>query len=148
MFQVVVAHKLPDGQIEFLSINAHNLTQRKQAERERYQMEILLRHAQKLESIGQLAAGIAHEINTPTQFIGDNLRFVQDVTKDLFGLLNQHQPALAGAARSNNLPTVWPKEIEKTVQTIDLPDLEEEVPKADCPGSVRGRAGLRKSCRR
>jgi signal transduction histidine kinase len=44
--------------------------------------------AQKLESIGQLAAGIAHEINTPIQFIGDNLRFL----KDTFGEL---QPILA-----------------------------------------------------
>ena len=40
---------------------------RQGAEKQRDSMEIQLRHAQKLESIGQLAAGIAHEINTPTQ---------------------------------------------------------------------------------
>ncbi len=39
--------------------------------------------AQKLESIGQLAAGIAHEINTPIQFIGDNLRFLEDAFRDM-----------------------------------------------------------------
>ncbi len=37
-----------------------------------------LRQAQKLEAIGQLAAGIAHEINTPIQYVGDNTRFLQD----------------------------------------------------------------------
>ncbi len=38
--------------------------------------QALLLHAQKLESIGQLAAGIAHEINTPTQYVTDNVQFL------------------------------------------------------------------------
>lgn len=52
----------------------------------RKQLEIQLAQAQKLESIGQLAAGIAHEINTPIQYVGDNTRFLQDAIGNLLRL--------------------------------------------------------------
>ena len=65
---------------------------------ERNKMEIQLRHAQKMESIGQLAAGIAHEINTPTQYIGDNTRFVQDAFGDISRLLVEYEKLAAAAA--------------------------------------------------
>ncbi len=45
---------------------------------EEKRMQCELAQAQRLESVGQLAAGIAHEINTPTQFIGDNLHFLHE----------------------------------------------------------------------
>ena len=50
-----------------------DVTDEKRAEVEREQMELELRLAQKLESVGELAAGIAHEINTPIQFVGDTI---------------------------------------------------------------------------
>jgi signal transduction histidine kinase len=127
VFQVVVAHKSPDGTVEFLSVNAHDLTSHKRGEMERHGMEIQLRHAQKLESIGQLAAGIAHEINTPTQFIGDNLRFLKDAFTDVFSLLGQYN-LLLEAARGQSFAQSLAEEIEKTIQTIDLADLQKEIP--------------------
>lgn len=43
---------------------------------QRSELEAKLRQSQKLESIGQLSSGIAHEINTPTQYVSDNIAFL------------------------------------------------------------------------
>lgn len=61
---------------------------------ERRKLEGQLRHAQKLESIGQLAAGIAHEINTPIQFVTDNLTFLRDSWKVSHELLERYRSAI------------------------------------------------------
>lgn len=61
---------------------------------ERHLLTSQLAQAQKLESIGQLAAGIAHEINTPIQYVGDNLRFLQDAWDRLLALLMHLRGAL------------------------------------------------------
>lgn len=68
---------------------------------ERRMIQAQLQQAQKMESIGQLAAGIAHEINTPIQFVSDNLTFLHDSwtsTKELLdfyrGTIREHSQAL------------------------------------------------------
>jgi PAS domain S-box-containing protein len=59
------------------------------------QLQAQLAQAQKLESVGQLAAGIAHEINTPIQYIGDNGKFLEDAFRDLIRFADTHvRPAL------------------------------------------------------
>ena len=57
------------GHIMYLLAEGRDITESKRMEREFAQ-------SQKLEAVGQLAAGIAHEINTPTQYVGDNLCFI------------------------------------------------------------------------
>lgn len=96
---------------------------------ERKQLQAQLLQAQKLESIGQLAAGIAHEINTPIQYIGDNTRFLRDAFRDLSPLFEQIR---TGAERPE-LQTItadWRTSLIQLAQRADLDYLREEIPKA------------------
>jgi signal transduction histidine kinase len=84
---------------------------------------------QKLESVGQLAAGIAHEINTPTQYIGDNVRFLKDAFQELKSLLATYE-RLSAAIDGNSLMHDKVQELAATVKTTDAAFLLEEIPKA------------------
>ena len=65
-------------------------------------MEMELRHAQKLEAVGRLAAGIAHEINTPIQFVGDNTRFMQDSFGQILEMIGKYEQIID---EGKHLPT-------------------------------------------
>ena len=96
--------------------------------RERRQLESQLRHAQKLEGIGQLAAGIAHEINTPTQFVTDNLTFLRDSWKSSHELLGQYRSAVTESA--GRLPPGVVDALQQAEQSCDLSFIVSEVPRA------------------
>lgn len=96
---------------------------------ERLHLEREMANAQKWEAIGQLAAGIAHEINTPTQYIGDNLRFLRDAFGDLSGLLERYA-ALRTSARMGMPLTEQLDEIDTASAQMDLGYVIKEIPSA------------------
>jgi len=65
-------------------------------------LQMQLSHAQKMEAIGSLASGIAHEINTPLQYVRDNVNFIQDAFRDMNKLLEKYS-YLHNAAGHNQI---------------------------------------------
>jgi PAS domain S-box-containing protein len=117
------------GEIEgFLGIK-RDITGQKRADQERALMEIQLRQAQKLEAIGQLAAGIAHEINTPMQYVGDNARFLKDSFRGLVPIFETHEELLR-AAKSNSLTPELFARAEGVLEGSDLAYYREQIPAA------------------
>ena len=69
----------------------------KQALDELGKTEAMLLQAQKMESIGQLAAGVAHEINTPAQYVRDNVDFIRKSMRVLDEVLDKANAVIAAA---------------------------------------------------
>jgi len=101
---------------------------------ERAATEQELRLSEKLEAVGRLAAGLAHEINTPTQFVGDTLRFLSEAFGDVLAMHDQVRAGLKDAA---------PELLERVgaaEEAADLEYLRERVP----AGFARAEDGVRR----
>ncbi|WP_205369675.1 MULTISPECIES: GAF domain-containing protein [Thermoleptolyngbya] len=83
------------------------------------QTQAHLIQSEKMSSLGQMVAGIAHEINNPVNFINGNLVHANNYTKDLLHLLNLYQ---------NHIPDP-PDEVAQALQSIDLDFIADDLPK-------------------
>ncbi len=124
--QVLIAHKNEQGEVEFFSTIARDIRDRQQIEAQlRQQAEDLAQtlqelkrtqaqmiQAEKMSSLGQLVAGVAHEINNPVNFIHGNLSHLEEHTQDLLQLVHLYQ--------SSNIPEC---------EEIDLKYIQEDLPK-------------------
>lgn len=109
--------KKSDGRRQMVWI-INDITRRRREEAKRKELEKELGQAQKLEALGTLASGVAHEINTPIQYVGDNMRFLGDALNDISSLMALYQ---------NNADKT---EIEAKSEDADIEFLLEEIPEA------------------
>lgn len=101
--------------------------EREQRFREKQEYLQKLYHTQKVELIGQLAAGIAHEINTPIQYIGNNVTFLKRSFESLDFLLKE----IAQLASTTESAESRSEAIDRMIESIDIEEIEyliEEIP--------------------
>lgn len=97
-------------------------------ERERISLE--LRLAQKLESVGRLAAGLAHEINTPIQYVGDSVYFLRNAFADLSKLFHGYRQALESLKSTHTTAHAQLADLRELEIECDFDFLQVEVPRA------------------
>ncbi|WP_392532252.1 AAA family ATPase [Nostoc sp. C117] len=97
----------------------HQKQQLEQALQELQTMQLQLVQNEKMSALGNLVAGVAHEINNPVGFIAGNIEPAKDYVKDLFVLINLYQQKFPNPGL----------EIEDEIDAIDLNYLREDLPK-------------------
>ena len=127
--EIFLQYVQPAGESgRFVSI-VRDISRRLEEEKEKEKLQARLLHTQKLESVGQLAAGIAHEINTPAQYIGTNIDFLEDGFKDAAKLVTAYQRLLA-AEKNHAVTAELIEETEEVQEGADWDYLAQELPLA------------------
>jgi two-component system NtrC family sensor kinase len=115
--------------VDILANQTWDIVAKKIAEEERETLEYQLQHSRKMEMVGQLAAGIAHEINNPLNFIAINFANIQEVIADLQAMLKEYQTVTrkleAGTFNDSDLQRLRQKEVELALDTLvnDIPEI-------------------------
>lgn len=92
-------------------------------------LESKLAHAQKMESIGEMSAGIAHEINTPNQYIADNIEFIRQSFEVMTQVVKGYEEFLEAGQQGRDVEAAWHKlESLRANSNFDL--LAQETPDA------------------
>lgn len=127
--ELAAAPLVPGQPAGDIVVTATDITERVRAELRQQEMQDQLDLAKKLESVGRLSAGIAHEINTPSQFIADNLRFLstslQQLGRYLAAVQELRSASSAAAPPSLQAPLTTLATIERE---IDLEYLQKDLP--------------------
>ncbi len=119
----------PDGSIIGSVHVVKNINERKRAKEEKEEIMRQLLNAQKLEEVGRLAAGIAHEINTPSQYVASNLEFLKESFKDISELVDRCSALLKGLERGQ-VDQNLVGETTHVLEDVDWDYLKEELPEA------------------
>jgi signal transduction histidine kinase len=96
---------------------------------EREQADLEQRQSHKLEAVGRLASGIAHEINTPVQFVTDSIKFLESASEDLLALTDRATSAKL-ALRAGTPPHEVAAQLERAEEELDVLYLAENLPAA------------------
>jgi len=128
--EVHISYVVPRREAERFLIVARDIRERKTAEKEKEMMQTRLLQAQKLESIGQLAAGIAHEINTPLQFITSNMSFLKESFEDIIPIIDAYSQRASERGAGEVQQNEAMEELSTWRQEVDWEYLRREMPSA------------------
>jgi len=94
---------------------------------EQKRLEVKVQHTNKLEAVGQLAAGIAHEINTPIQFVGDSVGFARESADQLLKLIELYDKTLDNLPDGVVSEDSW-ESIDDLREDADIEFLQQQLP--------------------